>query len=61
MEADSPGAVAQLSWFVDGRFAGTVAADQRLWWTPSPGVHEFLVMDELGLSSRRRLEVQVRR
>lgn len=57
-ETSSPGA--RLSWFVDGEFLGTTPADQRLWWQPSPGRHEILVLDEAGLGSRRILQVRSR-
>lgn len=57
LEADTGAAGAQLSWFVDGRFLGRVAADERVWWVPEPGRHEVVVMDEAGLSSKRTLEV----
>ncbi|MEM7357302.1 MAG: penicillin-binding transpeptidase domain-containing protein, partial [Acidobacteriota bacterium] len=60
LQAESMEAGARLSWFVDGEFLGTAAAEERLWWLPSPGQHEIVVMDEAGLSSRRRLEVRSR-
>ena len=60
LQAESLMAGARLSWFVDGEFLGTAAAEERLWWQPSPGRHEIVVMDEAGLSSRRRLEVRSR-
>ncbi len=51
-------AAGRLSWFVDGEFLGTVAPEEELWWTPSPGRHQFLVMDESGRASRRLLKVR---
>lgn len=54
-ETDRPGA--QLSWFVDGAWIGTVTPPQRLWWTPVPGEHELLVMDEAGRAASRRVRV----
>ncbi len=57
-ESTSPGA--RLSWFVDGEFLGTAEAADRLWWLPHPGDHEIVVMDEAGLSARRRLAVRSR-
>ncbi|MCI0668975.1 MAG: penicillin-binding protein 1C [Myxococcaceae bacterium] len=60
LEAESEGGQGPLSWFVDGKLLGSVPADERLWWTPSEGVHEVLVTNEAGLSSRRRLEVRRR-
>ena len=47
-----------LSWFVDGKFVGAAPADDRVWWTPSEGVHEIYVADTAGLSTRRKLEVR---
>ncbi len=55
LEAES--AARQLSWFMDGRFLGTVSADRPVWWPPSPGRHEVVVVDEAGLSSRRAFRV----
>ena len=57
-ESTSPGAT--LSWFVDGEFLGKAAAAERLWWLPSAGEHEIVVVDDAGLSARRRLEVRSR-
>ncbi len=57
-ESHSPGA--RLSWFVDGEFLGAAEASERLWWLPRPGEHEIVVMDEAGLSARRRLAVRSR-
>ena len=58
LQARSDRADAQLSWFVDGAFLGAVAAEDRLWWTPSPGHHDILVVDSEGRSARRRLLVR---
>lgn len=49
----------RLSWFVDGAFVGSTTGEEQLWWTPVPGEHEVLVMDERGASDR--VEVGVRR
>ena len=49
-----------LSWFVDGKFIGAASGDDRVWWTPSEGVHEIYVADTAGLSTRRKLEVRTR-
>lgn len=50
-----------LDWFVDGQFIGQAAADQRLWWTPSPGQHLIVASDQSGRLARRLLEVRLRR
>lgn len=57
LEAESALADAALSWFVDGEWIGSASADERLWWTPEPGVHEVVVLDARGLSSRVEVEV----
>ena len=51
----------RLSWFVDGEFLGTVSDQEELWWTPVPGRHQIVVMDEAGRSTRRTLEVRAAR
>jgi len=61
LEAESHTPNARLSWFLDGRYLGSVEAHGRLWWIPEPGVHELLVMDHTGLSAEQRLEVRKRR
>ena len=57
LEAEAPGDAA-LSWFVDGAFLGTVAATERIWWTPEPGEHEVVVTDESGRLGKRRFAVR---
>ena len=57
LEADTPRAT-ELSWFVDGQYIGSTSSRDRLWWTPETGRHEFVVVDEAGLKSRRTLEVR---
>ncbi len=57
-ESLSPGA--RLSWFVDGELLATTEAAERAWWLPRLGRHEIVVMDEAGLSARRRIEVKTR-
>ena len=49
---------ARLSWFVDGEYLGAAAAGETLWWTPRPGRHRILVMDQAGASASRMLEVR---
>jgi penicillin-binding protein 1C len=60
LEADVADGGSQLSWFMDGRFLGTVSADERLWWEPIVGEHELLVVDARGTSGRRVFSVQER-
>ena len=52
--ADTPSG--GVSWFVDGRFLGR-AADGRAWWTPAPGDHEVVAVDDLGRANRATLRV----
>ncbi len=58
LEAQSDFAAAELSWFVNGEFLGTVPADGRMWWTPAAGEHELVVVDGAGHSSRRIVRVR---
>lgn len=58
LEARAGGTGTKLSWFVDGRYLGTVAPEEPLWWTPSPGFHEIVVTDDAGLADTRKLEVR---
>ncbi len=58
LEAHATDASSKLSWFVDGRFLGKVDSDDTLWWTPSEGEHELVVMNAAGQASRRRLVVR---
>ncbi len=50
---------ASVSWFVDGELVGTAGASERLYWTPTPGVHEVLVADDTGRKARRKLDVRL--
>lgn len=54
-ETRRPGAT--LSWFVDGEWLGSVEATDRVWWRPTTGEHEVVVMDETGLAARRGVRV----
>ena len=54
-EADHP---EPLWWFVDGRIVAHADADERAWWTPSPGRHELVVMATSGRADRRWVEVR---
>ncbi len=60
LEAEAPGD-AELSWFVDGAYLGTVAATERIWWTPEPGEHEVVVSDESGRLGKRNFAVRAGR
>ena len=48
----------RLSWFVDGAFVGSPSTEERVWWTPTRGGHEVVVVDEAGLSTRRAFWVR---
>ncbi|MBS1122313.1 MAG: penicillin-binding protein [Deltaproteobacteria bacterium] len=50
---------ATVSWFVDGELVGTAPASERLYWVPTPGVHEVLVADAAGRKARRKLDVRI--
>ncbi len=58
LEAETKHPGGRLHWFVDGRFLGTIRADERLWWTPEPGDHELLVTDDSGGEARQVLRVR---
>jgi penicillin-binding protein 1C len=58
LEAESRDLSGRLSWFVDGEFLGRFPAENRVWWTPRPGLHDIVVTDQNGLSDRRSLEVR---
>ena len=49
---------AMVSWFVDGALLGTVAARERVLWTPELGKHELVVADDAGRKARRVVDVQ---
>jgi penicillin-binding protein 1C len=52
------GGGARASWFVDGRYLGTLPMHERMWWVPEPGDHEVVVTDEAGASAIARVRVQ---
>jgi penicillin-binding protein 1C len=56
--AESFASGARHAWFVDGAYLGDAAPEESEWWTPSPGTHEVVVVDDAGRSARRRLEVR---
>ncbi len=58
LEAELGRGGGELSWFVDGKFVGRVAAGERVWWTPESGEHDLVVMAADGGSARRVLEVR---
>ncbi len=60
LEADVPDGGSRISWFVNGTFLGSVNSDDRLWWTPTVGEHELLVVDARGVSGRRQFSVRQR-
>ena len=55
-ESTAPGA--RHAWFVDGAYLGASAPEEAAWWTPAPGVHDVVVVDDSGRTSKRRLEVR---
>ena len=58
LEAGASAAGARLSWFVDGDYLGSARPEERLWWPPSPGAHDVVVVDEAGATARRRVVVR---
>ena len=57
LEADSARHGA-LTWFVDGLYLGESMSDERMWWVPSVGRHQVVVIDETGASDTRWFEVK---
>jgi penicillin-binding protein 1C len=55
-EIDRPDA--RLSWFVDGAFLATAEVEERVWWTPTPGTHRLVVVDESGQKAMREFSVR---
>jgi penicillin-binding protein 1C len=47
-----------LSWFVDGEYLGTAAAEERFWWRPAAGTHRIVVVDAAGRRAERELQVR---
>jgi penicillin-binding protein 1C len=47
-----------LTWFVDGLYLGERSSDDRMWWLPTVGRHQVVVMDETGASSSLWFEVE---
>lgn len=58
LEAEASFAAERLDWFVNGELVGSAAAQDSVWWTPQPGVHEIVVSDAAGRSAKRTLEVR---
>jgi len=58
LEATSDTKNSRLDWFVDGEWLGSSLPTERLWWTPTTGHHEVVVMDESGRADRIQLEVR---
>jgi penicillin-binding protein 1C len=48
-----------VTWFVDGAFVATAAADERVYWTPSAGRHAIVVADDAGHKAHRTLDVEL--
>ncbi|MFB6373086.1 MAG: hypothetical protein ABEN55_08215 [Bradymonadaceae bacterium] len=61
LEANAATQGATLHWFVDGEFLGSAESDDRFWWTPEPGRHDIVVMDESGRSDTREIVVRAKR
>lgn len=58
LQAETAMASEKLDWFVNGKLVGTASAQDSVWWTPQPGVHEIVVSDTAGRSAKRTLEVR---
>jgi penicillin-binding protein 1C len=49
---------AELSWFINGRFIGSTVAGKTLWWEPTKGANQLLVMDGAGRKASLNLKVR---
>ncbi len=58
LEADVSTPDSDVAWFVDGRWIATVPAEERAWWTPTPGEHRVVAVDGGGQSDSVRIQVQ---
>ena len=47
----------ELSWYVDGEYIGSTQSNDKIWWVPTLGKHEVVVMDATGRASMRELQV----
>jgi penicillin-binding protein 1C len=47
-----------LWWFVDDRLVGKARSNERLWWNPTPGVHEVRVTDSHMRSAAAKIVVR---
>ncbi len=60
LEAETAQAGRTINWFVNGEFLASAQSHERVWWTPSPGEHELVAMDDSGRASRREVTVRSR-
>jgi len=57
LEARAAVQQADVFWFANGRLIAHAAADERVWWTPTPGMNELRVVDSNGRGSAVVVEV----
>jgi penicillin-binding protein 1C len=58
LEVDAGRPDEAIAWFLDGAYLGTAAAEDRIWWTPTPGRHDLVAVDGAGRSDRQVLVVR---
>lgn len=58
LDASVPNTVEQIYWFLDGELLHTCPPEQQVFYTPAPGRHTLLCMDDLGRSSKMTLWVR---
>ncbi|MCB9777436.1 MAG: penicillin-binding protein 1C [Alphaproteobacteria bacterium] len=58
LEAAASAGSGPLTWFVAGREVGRAPPDEPVWWTPTVGRHEVVVVDAHGRSDRSIVQVQ---
>jgi penicillin-binding protein 1C len=49
--------VKELKWFVNGKFVGKSLVDETLFYEVSSGQYDFVVVDDQGRTSSRRVDV----
>ncbi|MFK8030883.1 MAG: penicillin-binding protein 1C [Gammaproteobacteria bacterium] len=59
LTANTDADVSSLFWFVGNEFIAEVKRDEPLLWTPTAGVYDILVVDDLGRSDSHRYHFEV--
>ncbi|MFH1008526.1 MAG: penicillin-binding protein 1C [Candidatus Latescibacterota bacterium] len=57
LDASVSNNIENIFWFVDGELLYSGSVERKVFYTPTPGKHTLICMDELGRSSKRMLQV----